>query len=187
MIRKGVAILALAITLSTCGARTGAVGQFAVNGQPVSMPLYRSLVLAERHKAERTGVQPSPTSPAGRQREALIESSVIRELVRDTVVDQLARAHGIGITPAQLQQRLSAAEQAFGGPVAFEQALQQAGLAAPDFSVLLRYRMLEAQLTLVNAGATKHPVDEAVARARVLVTIGPCAGSRPYPACLTAA
>jgi SurA N-terminal domain len=187
MIRKSVALLALAITLSACGARPGAVGQFTVNGQPVPMTLYHSLVLAERHKAERTGVQPSSTSPAGRQREALIESSVIRELVRDTVVEQLAWANGIGITSAQLQQRLSAAEQAFGGPLAFEQALQQTGLEASDFAVLLRYRMLEAQLPLANAGGSQRIVDEAVARARVLVTIGPCAGSSPYPVCLTAA
>jgi len=110
---------------------------------------------------------------------------VIHELVRDAVVEQIAKARGIRVTPAQLDQQLAAAEQAFGGPSAFDQAVQTAGLKKSDFSTLLRYRMLETQLAQVNAGAATLTIDKAVSRARVVVTIGPCADGRPYPACLT--
>jgi len=177
--------VALALAVSACGTRAPAAGQLSVNGQAVSLALYYSLVTAEQHRAEQVGVPADTTSPAGRKRLSSIETSVIHELVRDAVVEQIAKARGIRVTPAQLDQQLAAAEQAFGGPSAFDQAVQTAGLKKSDFSTLLRYRMLETQLAQVNAGAATLTIDKAVSRARVVVTIGPCADGRPYPACLT--
>src|SRR5439155_22635573 len=104
----------------------------------------------------------------------------------DTVIGQLAEAHGIRLTGAELQQRVSMAEQAFGGPGPFEEALQQAGLSRADFASILRFRVLESQLSRLGGGGTA-PIDDAVKRARVVVTIGPCAQNRTYPACLSTA
>lgn len=176
-------VAALAIALPACGSQSAA-SQFTVNGHPVSVALYHSIVAAEQHKIERIGARVDWQSAAGQRRRASIESSVIRELVRDAVVEQLAKARGISVTPTDLEQGLSAAEQAFGGPVAFEQNLEQAGLSRSEFSSLLRYRFLETGLSHRD-GRSKGVIDKAVAEARVVATIGPCAGERSYPACLS--
>jgi len=181
---RHLAIVALVLSVSACGTRAPAAGELSVNGHAVSLALYDSLVRAEQHRIEQVGVRADAPSPAGRKRLASIETSVIHELVRDAVVEQMAQARGIRITPAQLEQRVATAEQAFGGTSVFDQALQSAGLKKSDFSALLRYRMLETQLAQVNAGDVNLQIDTAVSRARVVVTIGPCANGRPYPACL---
>jgi hypothetical protein len=179
------AVVFAAITISACGTQVSAGPQLTVNGHAVSIALYSSLLAAERLKVERTGVPISSASAAGKQREMRLEASVIRELIRDAVVEQLAAARGIRISAADLQTRLSAAQQALGGPLAFEQDLAQAGLSKNDFSAVLRYRLLEAQLTQTGAAATSAAaIDRAVLAAGVIVTIGPCA-QHAYPSCVT--
>ena len=177
-------IIALAIALSAGGGRAEGAGQLTINDQTISLSLYNALVAAAEQKVERNGAQMGSQSPAGRRMKANIESSVIRELVRDTVIGQLAEAHGIRLTAADLQQRVSAAEQAFGGPVPFEEALQQAGLSRTQFASILRFRVLESQLSQLGTDGAAG-IDAAVKKARVVVTIGPCAGSRSYPVCLS--
>ena len=183
-ISKFAIVAAVAIVLSACGTHSAATAQLTVSGHPVSIALYSSLVAAERQKIERTGVPIRPTSATGKHRERSIEASVIRELVRDAVVEQLAAAHGITISTALMEARLSSAEQALGGRVMFERALEQAGLSRADFSSVLRYRLLEAQLGQTGIGASV--IDAAVAKSRVVITIGPCASGN-YPACLSGA
>jgi hypothetical protein len=178
-----VGVVAVAVALGASGTRA-ATPQFSVNGRPVSVDLYRSMVATEQHKFERTGAEVNWQSASGQRRRANIESSVIRELVRDAVVEQLAGARGIAVTQVDLAQALSAAEQAFGGSVAFESSLEQAGLARSEFSSLMRYRILEARL-MKQGIASKGVIDKAVGQAQVLATIGPCAGNQSYPACLT--
>ncbi len=178
-----VGIVAVAVALGASGTRA-ATPQLTVNGRPVSVDLYQSLVATEQHKFERIGAQVNWQSASGQRRRVNIESSVIKELVRDAVIEQLAAAHGIAVTPADLAQGISAAEQTFGGPVAFEQNLEQAGLARSEFSSLLRYRILEARL-MQQGIASKGAIDKAVGQAQVVATIGPCATNRSYPACLT--
>lgn len=185
MLLKRVAIVPLVILLAACAAQARTTGQFTVNGRSVSVALYNALVAAERQKVERTGIQLRAQSPGDRARVALIESSVIRELIRDAVVEQLAEARGIRVTASDLQQRLSAAEQAFGGANGFQQALEQADLSRADFASVLRYRILEAQLVTAGGAGSTSTIITAVARAHVVVTIGPCAGNRAYPACLS--
>jgi len=177
-------VIALAVALSACGSRAQSGGQLTVNGEAVSPSLYNALVAAEVQKVERNGAPIGSQSPAGRRIKANIESSVIRELVRDAVIGQLAEAHGIRLTAPELQQRVSAAEQALGGLVPFEEALQQAGLSRTQFASILRFRVLESQLSQLGTDGAAG-IDAAVKKARVVVTIGPCAGSRAYPACLS--
>lgn len=182
-ITKFAIVAAIAVVLSACGANPATSAQLTVNRHPVSIALYTSLVAAERQKIERTGAPIAPTSASATRRLASIEASVIRELVRDAVVEQLAASRGITISDADLRFRLSAAEQAFGGAIAFEQALTQAGLSRTDFGAVLRYRLLEAQLTQTGAAGSTSAIDTAVQAAHVVVTIGPCA-QRPYPSCV---
>lgn len=170
-------------TLSSCGT-TAAAPQLTVNGQRVSIELYHSIVATEERKFERIGAQVNWQSASGQRRRTNIESSVIRELVRDAVVEQLAGARGITVTPPDLEQEVATAEQTFGGPVAFELSLEQAGLARSEFSSLLRYRILETRLMQQGMDAT-DAIDKAVGRAHVVATISPCGGSRSYPSCLT--
>ena len=170
---------AAVITLSACGTHALAGPQLTVNGHPVSIALYNSLVAAERQKIERTGVLISSTSP----RQTTIEASVIRELVRDAVIEQLATARRITISAAELQTHVSAVEHALGGQLPFDQALEQAGLSRGDFSAVLRYRLLEAHLAR-SASTTSGVIDGAIRSAKVIVTIGPCA-NRAYPSCVT--
>lgn len=177
-----VGLVAVAVALGASGTRE-ATPQFMVNSRPVSVSLYHSLVSTEQHKFERIGAPVNWQSTSGQRRRAGIESSIIRELVRDAVVEQLASARGIAVTPVDLAHGISAAEQAFGGPVAFEQNLEQAGLGRSEFSSLLRYRILEARL--MQQGIASKVIDKAVGQAHVVATIGPCAANRSYPACLT--
>ena len=177
-------VIALAVALSACGSRAEGAGQLTVNGQAVSLSLYNAFVAAEEQKVERNGAPTGWQSAAGRRMKANIELSVIRELVRDAVIGQLAEAHGIRLTAPELQQRVSAAEQAFGGMAPFEEALQQAGLSRTQFASILRFRVLESQLSQLGTDGAAG-IDAAVKKARVVVTIGPCAGSRSYPVCLS--
>ena len=180
-------ISALAVVaLSGCGSRVEGGGQLTVNGQAVSLSLYNALVAAEEQKVERNGAPISSQSPAGRRVKAKIESLVIRELMRDAVIGQLAEAHGIRLTAAELQQRVTTVEEAFGGLVPFEEALQQAGLSRAQFASILRLRVFESQLSRLDGGGSAA-IDDAVKKARVVVTIGPCAGGRAYPGCLSTA
>ena len=177
------AVAAVAGTLTSCGT-SAAAPQLTVNGQQVSIELYHSIVTTEERKFERIGAQVNWQSASGQRRRANIESSVIRELVRDAVVEQLAGARGITVTPPDLEQEVAAAEQTFGGPLAFEQNLEEAGLARSEFSSLLRYRILETRLMQQGMDA-RGAIDKAVGQAHVVATIGPCAGTRSYPSCLT--
>ena len=178
-----VVIAVVALALTGCATRA-AVPQLTVNGQPVSVDLYHSIVATEQHKFERIGAQVNWQSASGQHRRAEIESSVIRELVRDAVIEQLTTARGIAVTPADLAQGVSAAEQTFGGAVAFEQSLEQAGLTRSEFSSLLRYRILETRL-MQQGTASKAAIEKAADQAHVVLSIGPCAGNRSFPACLT--
>jgi len=183
MVIRRFCIVAVAATLTSCGT-SAAPEQLTVNGQQVSIELYQSIVATEERKFERIGAQVNWHSASGQRRRTNIESSVIRELVRDAVVEQLAGARGITVTLPDLEHEVAAAEQTFGGPVAFEQNLEQADLARSEFSSLLRYRILETRLMQQGMDATAA-IDKAVGRAHVVATIGACAGTRSYPFCLT--
>ena len=183
---RGLRLLAIAVlsfALAACSARAQDP-QFSVNGRPISIALYQSIVASEQHKFERMGTQVNWHSVSAQRRLANIESMVLRELVYDAVIEQLATDRGIVIAPTDLERAFSAAEAAFGGPVAFEQNLEQAGVARSEFSSLLRYRILETRLTQQGA-VSKGAIDTAVLRAHVVATIGPCALNGSYPACIT--
>ena len=182
-ISKFVIVVAVAVTLSACGTPASSSARLTVNGHPVSIALYTALVAAERQKIERTGTPIDPASATGKRRESSIEASVIRELVRDAVVEQLAQDRGITISATDLTTRLSTVEQALGGPLAFEQALEQADLSRTDFGSVLRYRLLEASLAQSGAASSTSAIAAAVRSARVVVTIGPCSHGA-YPSCL---
>ena len=180
---RGLVIAVLGVALVGCGT-SAEEAQLSVNGRPLSVALYHSIVATEQHKFERTGAQVNWSSASGQRRLANIESSVLRELVHDAVVEQLAAERGVVITPADLEHALAAAEAAFGGPVAFEQNLEQAGVARSEFSAMLRYRLLEARLTQQGVISTSA-IGAAVDRAHVVATVGPCTMRRSYPSCLT--
>src|SRR5207253_10163908 len=171
---RGLVIAVLGVALVGCGT-SAEEAQLSVNGRPLSVALYHSIVATEQHKFERTGAQVNWHSVSGQRRLANIESAVLRELVHDAVVEQLATQRGVVITPADLEHALAAAEAAFGGPVAFEQNLEQAGVARSEFSAMLRYRLLETRLTQ-RGTVSKSAIETAVDRAHVVATIGPCAG-----------
>lgn len=185
MFARSVLVVALAATILSACRTAPAQSQLAVNGQPLSLSLYATLVRAEQQKIERVGAHVDWQSADGKHRLMRIESAVIRELVRNAVVDQLAKARGITVTTTDLKQALSAAELAFGGSAAFDQGLQQAGLTTSDFQALLGYRILETKLRQANSAGLTAALDSAIAQAHVVAAIGPCDGSRAYPACLT--
>lgn len=173
-----------ATILSACGT-PAPQHQLTVDGQPVPLSLYTTLVSAEQQKIERTGARIDWQSTSGKDRLARIESAVIRELVRDAVVEALARTRGITVGAADLQQTVAATEQAFGGAGGFEQGLEQAGLTRSNFEALLRYRVLEARLRQADSAGIKAAIEKAVSKAHVVVSIGPCDPNHGYPACLT--
>jgi parvulin-like peptidyl-prolyl isomerase len=184
MIRRLFVVIMATVVLSACGTQV-IPGQLAVNGHAVPISLYRSIVKAEQQKIERTGVGVDWHSSTGQHRLAAIQSSVIRQLVRSTVIEQLAQARGITVSRAELTAAVSGAERAMGGPRAFEIALEQAGISRPDFAAVLRYRLLEARLRQTEGTGFTAALERAMAGARVVATIAPCGPDRDYPACLT--
>ncbi|TMD84953.1 MAG: hypothetical protein E6I74_01550 [Chloroflexi bacterium] len=184
MLQK-LSVIVLAVALSACGTRASNGEQLTVNGQAVSLSLYHALVAAEEQRVERSGAEISSQTPAGRRKKASIEASVIREVTRDAIIGQLAQARGIRLTAAELRQRVSAAEQAFGGAGPFEEALQQAGLSRMEFATIVRFRILESHLSEIATGGSAG-IDGAVLKAHVVITLGPCTGGAAYPDCLSA-
>lgn len=183
MIRRLFVVAAATFALSACGTQA-LPSQFVVNGHAVPISLYQSLVKAEQQKIERTGANVNWNSSTGQRRLASIQSSVVRELVRSAVIEQLAQAHGIRVSPGDVSRAISAAEQAMGGPRAFDTELEQAGITRSDFALVLRYRLLETRLRQADATGFTASVEQALAGARVVTTVAPCSRERTYPACL---
>lgn len=142
------------------------------------------MVSGEQQKLERTGASIDWRSANGRHRLAVIQSLVIRGLVRSLVIEQMASRRGITLDEAALSRSLAGAEQAFGGKSAFEAALQQAGSSQSAFRLVLRYRMLETRLREADGPQFDRALTQALAVARVVITVAPCDVKSSYPACL---
>lgn len=184
MLIRRILVLALISGLLTgCGTQL-ASNQLTVNGHPVPVSLYQTLVKAEQQKIERTGVTINWSSPNGRRRLASIESSVIRDLVRSAVVEQLARARGVHVSTDDVARAVTSAEQALGGKRNLDLALEQAGTTQTVFVSIMRERLLEVKLRQALGTGFASTLEQALATARVVATIGPCSHELAYPKCL---
>jgi hypothetical protein len=177
-------VAAVLTLISGCNAQSQP-SQLSVNGQPVSLSLYRALVTAEQQKIERTGVRIASTSANGRHRLAQLESSVIRQLVRSRVIEQLARARGLSVSRDEATRAMARVEASFGGSANFAAVLAQAGTTKTTFSQVLRDRLLEAKLRQAMGPGFAPALDRALSRAKVVAIVGPCDARHPYPSCLT--
>jgi SurA N-terminal domain len=176
-------VAAMLILMSGCSAPPQP-SQLSVNGQQVSLALYRGLVAAEQQKIERSGIRIGWTSASGRHRLAQLQSSVIRQLVRSRVIEQLARARGLSVSPDEAGWAMARVQESLGGSANFAAALAQAGTAETTFAQVLRDHLLEAKLRQALGSGFAHSLDRALSSARVVATVGPCDGRSSYPSCL---
>lgn len=184
LMRRILVVAVISGLLTGCGAQVVS-NQLTVNGQPVPISLYQTLVQAEQHKIERTGVMVDWSSPSGRRRLAGIQSSVIRGLVRSAVIEQLARTRGVRVGGDEVARAVSTAEQAVGGTRNFDLALEEAGTTETVFASVMRQRLLEVKLRHALGTGFAPILERAVAAARVVATVGPCDHGQAYPECLT--
>lgn len=160
-------------------------GALTVNGEPVARPLYDLLVRSAQLKVERAGIPVQWNSPDGARRLTGLQVQAIKNLVRNAVVEQLARQRQISVSTTDLDAALAQIEEVLGGPAVLDQQLEQQGLSRDDYRALFRYTLLERKLDQADPAQTAAPaIDQAMQTARVQVYVGPCATNHQYPQCV---
>jgi len=185
-----VALAAAAALLGGCGTSSSSSSAstadlaLAVNGTGVPLPLFTSLVDATRQRIEETtGVPIDARTAPGQARIADIERTTLKDLVRDSVIAQLAGQRHIAVSDADLDAALNQVATGLGGQASLSQNIDQSRLDPATFRTLYRYVVLLQRLRAadpqIDAG-----IDAAVGRAQVLAYAAPCNGANhTYPAC----
>src|SRR2546429_9625394 len=94
---RGLVIAVLGVALVGCGT-SAEEAQLSVNGRPLSVALYHSIVATEQHKFERTGAQVNWHSVSGQRRLANIESAGVPGFGPSCKAEEPATPTGDGCT-----------------------------------------------------------------------------------------
>lgn len=185
-----VLVTALAIILGACAGRgpapTASTVAATVNREPVPLHLYTTLVAASQRKVERAGIAVNWNTPDGADRLSQIEAQALKQLVRNAVIEQLARTRRVAVSAADLDAAMGQLEEGLGGAEAFDQKLEQEGLNREDFRALLRPTLIERTLRGADAGGYEAALERALRGAKVQAYVGPCATDHRYPQCAEA-
>ena len=189
-VRRLLPLVALAVMLGACANRSPAPAASTVaaivNREPVPLHLYSALVAASRRKVERAGIAVNWNAPDGADRLNQIEAQALKQLVRNAVIEQLARTRRVAVSAADLDAAMGQLEEGFGGAEAFDQKLEQEGLSREDFRALLRPTLAERTLRVADPAGYEAALERALQRAKVQAYVGPCATNHQYPRCAEA-
>lgn len=155
-----------------------------VNGHPISIELYDVLVQGDQVQLDHRERGVNWLSDRGSVLLRDIEADVLRRLVSDEVVGQLAHQHHVDVSDTALNQAISQLEVVFGSRVAFQSELASEGLDLAEFRVFYRYQLLQDGLERID-GQYGTDVERALAGANVSVFVAPCARLHRFPACLS--
>ena len=183
------AIGLLALALAGCGSSASATasaggGSLTVNGTPISLALYETLVKSQERALQSQGQAADLTSASGKRQRAGIEARAIRTLARDAIMDQLARERRLEVTDAELSRAITRIETALGGAPEFAAQLDKTGLSQSEFRTFFRYRLLEEKLRQVFGSRYDATLRHAIASATVTAYVGPCRTEHEYPRCV---
>ena len=105
-VRRLLPLVALAVMLGACATRSPAPAASTVaaivNREPVPLHLYSALVAASRRNVERAGIAVNWNTPDGADRLNQIEAQALKQLVRNAVIEQLARTRRVAVSAADL-------------------------------------------------------------------------------------
>jgi parvulin-like peptidyl-prolyl isomerase len=182
-------LLLLGLLASALAARGGpppipADAAATVNGKAVPLASYTTLVDASKQKVGQVGIPANWSSPEGARRLTSIQYQVLKQVVRNAVILQLANERQITVSDAELAKALAEIEAFYGGPEGFEAKLVQDGLSREDFGTYYRYTMLDRKLRQADPTGYPTALEQAIAQARVQAYVGPCATDHQYPRCL---
>ncbi len=175
--------VALVALLSACSPQASDAA-VTVNGESVPLRFYDVLVAASRHRAEQIGIPVAWDSPQGERRLAQIQLQTIKQLVRNAVIDQLARERHVDVTDADLDAAMARVDGAFGGAAVVDQKLEHSGLTRADYRALYRFFLLDQKLRQADPSGYPAALEAAMKNAHVQVYVAPCASDHDYATCL---
>jgi len=188
---RKLAILGLALAtagLAACGdSGTHSTTQVAatVNGASISMQSYDSAVASLRGRIEgRTGHAANTSTPAGAHLLATVEAAGLRQLIAQTVIEQLAAAHHVTVSDADVNTALQTLKSAAGDPDQLVADLASAGLSDADTHVAIRALLLQQRLRAADSATYDSDFANAVRDAHITVYAAPCTTQHAYPACV---
>ena len=180
-----------AALLAGCGSSSSSTSSstadvaVTVNGTAVPLSLYTSVVDATRQRIEQvTGVPIDTKTAQGQARIADLERTTLKDLVRDTAIQQLAAQRNIVVSDADLDAALTQVAAGVGGTATLSQDIDQSRLDPATFRTLYRYAVLSQRLRAADPTGFDAALNGAVSRAQVLAYAAPCNGAdHTYPAC----
>jgi hypothetical protein len=133
----GAAIVALPLT-TACQTRVGEAA--SVGGQRIETS---QLTAVTGRSAAALALAGSPVPPG---QEAMLQRSVLNLLVRDELLQQIGKSHGVTVSQVELDaERASEAQQA-GGDQALVTQSEQGGVSAADLPLVVREKLLISKL-----------------------------------------
>jgi len=172
--------------LAACGTapRTGTSNIAAtVNGTAIPMAAYTTLSDSLRQRIERTTGSLDLKTSSGAQRLAQLQGTALRQLVGSVVVDQLAAAHHVTVSDAEVDHATAGVASALGGQEQLALRLGDNGVSPDDARQAIRTSLLVQHLRAADPNwDTTYAT--ALAAATVVAYAPPCEASHVYPACL---
>jgi parvulin-like peptidyl-prolyl isomerase len=143
MTRSGRWALVLLVVVGLIVAGCGPLGggsAATVNGKPVSMADYERQVKIVSDSMLANGVDPKTAD--GKATLDGMRGDILNQLIEMELVRQQAKAEGISVSDAEIQQRLAEIKQEVGGEAGYAEGLKNAGLTDKEF----RTQMLPDQM-----------------------------------------
>ncbi len=139
-VRVGLATAAFVALPLTTGCQTR-IGQAATVGdQQISSSALNGFVDRSTTSLKGAGQTVTPTQQAS------LQQGVLNLLVQVSLLEQVAKQHGIVVTDAQVADELATQAKQAGGQKALETQAAQNGVSATDLPIFLRKQVLLTQL-----------------------------------------
>ena len=176
------------VALAACGnSTTPSTAQVAatVNGTVISMPAYDAAVQSLRGRLEQhTGHAVNVKTTAGAKQLAGIQAAGLRELIAETVVEQMAASHHLSVSDADVDATLQRLQSTAGDADALIAELGSSGLSDADTRAAIRVLLLQQKLRAANPAGYDSAYSAALRDAHVTVYAAPCTTQHAYPACV---
>lgn len=171
------------VLLTGCAGQAPANTAAVVDGQKVPTARYHLLVSSGQKQVQNDGLAVDWSSARGKSRLRDIQTQSLQLIVRDVVIQQMAKRDGVQVSDTQLDQTIKSLEAVAGGSDQLDQELSLEGLTRSQYRPLLRITLLDRELRARDPKYDQH-LASAVSAARVQAYVGPCAADHQYPRCI---
>lgn len=141
-----VAVLLTSALVAACGSDNGKVptGAIAAVGDGVITKAAFDKIIAQAKVQAKAAGQPFPE--VGSYSYNQYAARVIDYLVQQKIIEQQAQAWDIKVTDAQVKDRVTQIEQAYGGAKKIDEMLDQQGMTRADLNDLMREQLLSQKV-----------------------------------------